>query len=623
LPSQPEWQAVTLPASVRALLVLGLISSAMGAIRSNDLPLVQPNDNRTPAGSLSQDTLRIHLVVKMARWYPEAAIGPFIDVPTFTEEGKTPSIPGPLIRVKEGTTIVASVRNELDDSTLWISGLDSRPAKADSTAIRPGESHSFTFRTGAPGTYLYFAKAGSVDWNKREREQLSGAFVVDALGARTDDRILMINIWGEPVDSTTYDNALAINGKSWPNTERMTANLGDSVRWRVINGSIRPHPMHLHGFYYRIESRGTFLADTVIPANKRRLEVTEEMRPGGTMMITWSPNRPGNWLFHCHFVFHVNEGARLGFRSTPGDVHDSMHDADPMQHMSGLVVGITVSDTAHAFKREVAGRTRKLRMYADERHARGVTPYEMSYVLQRDGRAPALDSIEPAGRIIVLTQHEPVQITVVNRTHASTSVHWHGIELESFSDGVAGWSGAMSNVAPMIAPGDSFVAHLTVPRAGTFIYHTHLNDVEQLTSGAYGPILVLEPGKKYDPSTDHTFTLGWLGAAPSKLLVNGDSIPAPVTMRYGKPNRLRFVNIGAAGAFMFSLLKDTSAVTWRPLAKDGADLPVAVQVDGPARRRLTTGETFDAEWLPPAKGFYSITVRSGAKIWVTQKIEVR
>jgi FtsP/CotA-like multicopper oxidase with cupredoxin domain len=558
----------------------------------------------------------------MARWHPEAADGPFIDLPTFAEEGKAPGIPGPLIRVQEGTTIVASVRNELGDSTLWIFGLNTRPARPDSTAIRPGESHTFTFRTGAPGTYIYVAKAGSVDWTKREREQLSGAFVVDAPGARTDDRILMLNIWGEPVDSTTYDNALAINGRSWPNTERITANLGDSLRWRVINATIRPHPMHLHGFYFRIDSRGSWLADTVIARDKRRLEVTEEMRPGSTMAITWSPNRPGNWLFHCHFVFHVDEGARLGFRSTPGDVHDSMHDGDPMKHMSGLVVGITVSDTAHAFRHDASGRLRKLRLYADERRAAGKLPYRMSYVLERDSKAPAVDSVELAGRLIVLTQHQPVQVTVVNRAHAATSVHWHGIELESFSDGVAGWSGAMTNVAPMIAPGDSFVAHLTVPRAGTFIYHTHLNDIEQLTSGAYGPIVVLEPGKKFDASTDHVFTLGWLGDAPSAVLLNGDSTPAPVTMRYGKPNRLRFVNIGAAGAFLFGLLKDTTVVTWRPLAKDGADLPATLQVNGPAQRRLTTGETFDAEWIPPAKGLYSITVRGGGKTWVTQKVKV-
>ena len=46
------------------------------------------------------------------------------------------------------------------------------------------------------------------------------------------------------------------------------------------------------------------------------------------------------------------------------------------------------------------------------------------------------------------------------------------------------------------------------PRAGTFIYHTHLNDIEQLTSGMYGAAVVLERNQKYDPSTDHAFVLG-------------------------------------------------------------------------------------------------------------------
>ena len=63
----------------------------------------------------------------------------------------------------------------------------------------------------------------------------------------------MMNIWGDLLDSTTYRNALAINGRSWPYTERIEATVGDSVRWRVINATARPHPMHLHGFYFRID----------------------------------------------------------------------------------------------------------------------------------------------------------------------------------------------------------------------------------------------------------------------------------------------------------------------------------------------------------------------------------
>jgi FtsP/CotA-like multicopper oxidase with cupredoxin domain len=610
------------PARAGALFIL---STMIAGYTPASLPVVNANDNRSPAGIVDRDTLQVRLVVKMARWYPEEADGPFIEAPVFSEDGKAPSIPGPLIRVPAGTTVVATVTNGLADSTLWVHGLVTRPATAnDSISIQPGTAHTFTFKAGAPGTYFYYAKAGTV--RGREREQLSGALVVDTPGARRDDRILMINIWGEPVDSQNYDNGVAINGKSWPHTERFHVNLGDTLRWRVINATIRPHPMHLHGFYFRVDSKGSFLADSVVPPGKREHVVTRHMVPGSTMNMTWSPNRPGNWLFHCHFTPHVDEGARLGYRSASvhGDMH---HDPSPMKHMAGLVIGISVSDPRHAYRPSNSVKTRRLRLYANERPATSGSRLVTSYVLQRGSMPPAPDSVEPPGQMMLLTQNEPTQVTIINRLHAPTSVHWHGIELESFNDGVAGWSGADKTLAPMIAPGDSFTARLVLPRAGTFIYHTHLNDIEQISSGAYGPIIVIEPGKKFDPATDHVFTIGWSGdqSPPDfHLAINGyDSIAPPVTFAYGKTHRMRIVNIGAAALFNFILRRDTTVMTWRPVAKDGFDLPEASRAIGPARRPVSTGETFDAEWTPPAPGEYLLTAMNRGKIFARQKIIVR
>jgi manganese oxidase len=611
------------PARAGALFILSM--TMVAGYTPAPLSVVNANDNRSPAGILRRDTLQIRLVVRMARWYPEEAGGPFIEAPVFSEEGKAPSIPGPLIRVSTGTTVVATVTNELADSTLWVHGLITRPAKADdSTSIEPGAAHTFTFEAGAPGTYFYHAKAGTVDWGTREREQLSGAFIIDAPGERPDDRILMINIWGEPLDSVDYDNGLAINGKSWPHTERFHANVGDTLRWRVINATIRPHPMHLHGFYFRVDSKGSFLSDSVVPPEKREHVVTRHMAPGSSMNITWSPNRPGNWLFHCHFTPHVDEGARLGYRSGHGDMH---HDPSPMKHMAGLVIGINVGDPRHAYRPSNSGQTRRLRLYANERPATSDSRLVTSYVLQRGSRPPAADSVEPPGQMLLLTQNEPTQITIVNRLHAPTSVHWHGIELESFNDGVAGWSGADKTLAPMIAPSDSFTARLILPRAGTFIYHTHLNDIEQISSGAYGPIVVLERRKKFDPATDHVFTIGWSGrqSPPNfHLAINGhDSIAPPVTLDYGKTHRMRIVNIGAAAIFNFVLRRDTTTMTWRPVAKDGFDLPESSRAIGPARRAVSTGETFDAEWTPPAPGEYLLAALNRGRIFARQKIVVR
>jgi len=608
----------------RSMLLLSL--TAMTAAAPSGLPVVEANDNRTTAGVLRNDTLTIHLVVKMATWYPEAPDGPHVDVAAFGEEGKAPSIPGPLIRIPEGTTIVASVTNELTDSTVWIRGLVSRPSSTvDSTSIRPGQSRTFTFNAGKPGTYFYYASPGVINRKPgREREQLSGAFIVDERGAKTADRVFMINIWGETVDSERYDNAVAINGKSWPYTERIAANIGDSLRWRIINPSVRGHPMHLHGFYFHVNSVGSIIADTMLKGDRREFAVTKHMVAGSTMSMSWTPNRPGNWLFHCHFTPHVNEGARLGHMPEHGDMHN---DPDPMKHMAGLVMGITVSDPQHRYRTMTPILPlRRLHLYVQDRPATGNSGLVTSYILQRDSRPPARDSVEKAGQPIVLTRNQPTRVTIVNRAHAATSVHWHGIELESYNDGVAGWSGSSTNLAPMIAPNDSLTVNLILPRTGTFIYHTHLNDMEQITSGAYGPIVVLDAGERFDPEIDHVVTIGWNGRGrfPNiRIALNGDSSPPPLVLERGRTHRFRIVNIGAAARFNFTLRQDSTIMTWSPAAKDGFDLTQFLRTPRPAVQLVSTGETFDAEWTPRRKGEYLLTVVNSGRLYNKMKVIVR
>jgi FtsP/CotA-like multicopper oxidase with cupredoxin domain len=498
------------------------------------------------------------------------------------------------------------VRNALPDSTLRIYGLVTRPAAVhDSLVISPGESRTVTFPTGAPGSYLYRASLGEATPDQAERQQLSGAFVVDPAGGSGPDRVLVINVWGNRIDSTRYRNALTINGRSWPYTERFETTVGDTLRWRVINGSGRVHPMHLHGFYYRVDARGDGFGDTLYAPADRRMAVTETLRPYTTMAMTWVPRRAGNWLFHCHTSFHVVPGTRLD--PSPPNSHEGMaHDA--ATHMAGLVLGIAVRPRPGAREPE-RGKTRRLHLFVQEGRGRGWAPRSMGYVLQRGDRPPAADSVEIPGSVLVLTRGQPTDVVIMNRLAEPTAIHWHGIELESYSDGVAGWSGAGNRLAPSVMPGDSFTARLTLPRAGTFIYHTHLNDIEQLTSGLYGAIVVLEPGRRFDPRRDHLFVIGWDGDVRfprlPHLIVNGDSLPGPLTLAGGVSHRLRFVNIGAGGLVRLSLYRDTALVAWRRLAKDGADLPAGQARQTPSSVQIGVGETYDFE-LTPESGSYRL-----------------
>jgi FtsP/CotA-like multicopper oxidase with cupredoxin domain len=248
----------------------------------------------------------------------------------------------------------------------------------------------------------------------------------------------------------------------------------------------------------------------------------------------------------------------------------------------------------------------------------------MGVVLQRGRGLPAPDSVEIPGSPLFLTRGEPVDVVVINHLTEPTAVHWHGIELESYSDGVPGWSGSEVHLAPSIEPGDSFVARLTLPRAGTFMYHTHMNDLDQITSGVYGPIVVLEPGRRFDAATDHVFIAGWDSQEdPPHTLINGDSLPAPLTLKAGLPHRFRFINIGPANRFQFFLLRDSSIVSWRQIAKDGAELPASQRKLVPAVQPLDVGETADV-LMRPSRGEYRLVAgkRLEEPYWV-QRVIVR
>jgi FtsP/CotA-like multicopper oxidase with cupredoxin domain len=585
-------------------------------------PEVVANDNRTSAGTLRDGVLTLELDVVMARWHPEAADGPFVDVPTFAEHGKAPMIPAPMVRVPVGTRVRLVVRNTLADSAvgLWGMGVATNAANlsTDTTTLTlaAGASRTLEFTASTAGTYMYGARSANWATPLRETEQLAGAIIVDEPGARTDDRIFVVNIWYDGSNRNVY----ALNGRSWPHTERFDVTEGDTLHWRVVNPTTEEHPMHLHGAYYRVDARGDARADTAYAADAQRMVVTELMVPRSTMRMTWSPATPGNWLFHCHNSFHVGPGARLD--APVGGGHDA-HSTDPQVHMSGLVIGVAV----RARGADMATRSNARRLAAVIAHGTATdTAHAAPIVLQLvpgDGSTRAAP-LAPRGDLLLLTRGEPTDITVRNTLGEPSAIHWHGLELESWSDGVAGLSGIGTKVAPAIAPGDSFVARLTLKRAGTFIYHTHLNDHAQLSAGLFGPIVVLEPGQRWDPAHDLVFTAGLDRTALDAPAVNGGNTEPEFTMRAGDRVRMRFINIQPEEPATYVLVRDARPADWRAMAKDGFELHGAQAAIGAARRTLWPGETFDAEFAPTAPGLYQLRmIASTGKVAYERMVRVR
>ena len=220
------------------------------------------------------------------------------------------------------------------------------------------------------------------------------------------------------------------------------------------------------------------------------------------------------------------------------------------------------------------------------------------YVLERDGPA-APDSVEIPGSRIDARRGEPLEITIVNRLDQRTAIHWHGLEIESYFDGVPGWTGDDLRTTPFIEPGDSFTVRIVPVRAGTYMYHSHFDDLVQLGRGLFAPFVVTE-SDGVDASVDHTIVFSMAGTDDEALIVANNGADPAVRLAAGRENRIRFINISPLDVVRVTLLdgEGDDAGSWRVIAHDGADLPPALTGLVPARLTIGAGETVDVLVTP-------------------------
>jgi FtsP/CotA-like multicopper oxidase with cupredoxin domain len=495
-------------------------------------------------------------------------------------------------------------------------------------AIPAGATREVTFQSGPPGTYFYWATSTKQPLLYRvgKDSQLSGAIIVDPrVGPPPTDRTFVIGLYSDDPDDLAgrvpHPREIVVaNGKSWPYTERFTFTEGDTVSWRVIDASAAPHPMHLHGFYFNIERSGGEGADTALAASAIRQANTRLISSGGTMAIRFVPDRPGNWLFHCHLAVHVDGKGKLENILNRRPLEEMEREHVKMNHgiheMAGLIIGIHVLPRGdrHAVSTKEPQRLRLVIQTSPNGYSHQPA---IGFVLQR-GAEPRGDSVTLPGPTLFLEKGRPALITVVNRLNAPTAVHWHGLEIESYPDGVAGWSGVPGKIAPAIQPADSFIAEFTPPRAGTFVYHSHMNELMQTNSGMYGALVVTDSAHQFDPRVDKIILVG--GGGPGNVehrstgMVNGTVSPH-LELEAGTTYRLRIIQIHPQAVVIFRLGTDSTTAQWTPVAKDGADLPSEQSTPRAALVVMGAGETGEFLYTPERPGVEKLNVQTRVAGW--------
>ncbi len=595
------------------------------------LPPIATNDNRSAAGAAKNGTLEVRLDAREGAWQPYGPSGPTVTIQAFGEVGKPLQMPGPMIRVKAGTRVHASVTNSTS-GVLVVHGLaDRHRAMMDTLVVPVGATREATFTAADAGTFFYWATTTGAAFGDRmyDDAQLSGALVVDPAGAAPrPDRVFVVQWYVPKKTKEGFPDFLhgffMFNGRPWPYSERLEYNQGDSVHWRFINTTADVHPLHLHGFYFRVTARGDLQRDTLYWKAQERMGVTELMDESTTMDVSWFADRPGSWIFHCHLNYHVVPNPTLGDAMESDSARAaelfSAPDVGAMQQghamdnhaekgMGGLVLAIHIRPKATWTPYN--GPRERSRLYIQTDSQPGDTARRFGYALARGNEVPAANAVQWPGPPIILHKGKPTSIWVINRSTEPSQVHWHGLEIDSYYDGVAGLSSNAGMLSPMIMPRDSFEVTVTPPRAGSFMYHTHINDLRQQSHGLYGPIVVLDSNETWDPETDLIFQSG---TDPSDSpILNGSTSPPALTLHAGKPYRVRLMNITLDNPFAELWLtgKDGASLFWVPLAKDGFDLPPWQRQPRLSRQRVSIGETYDFRVRFAQPGDYAVEGRVG------------
>jgi hypothetical protein len=144
---------------------------------------------------------------------------------------------------------------------------------------------------------------------------------------RVRDYALMAHEWKIPIGARRAEplamndfNVLTFNGKAFPATAPLVAEVGDLVRIRFANlGPMDHHPLHLHG--HAFELVGT--DGGTIPPSARFPETTVLVPTGTTRTIELIARALGDWPLHCHMTHHAmnqmgHEAANLVGANTDG-----------------------------------------------------------------------------------------------------------------------------------------------------------------------------------------------------------------------------------------------------------------------------------------------------------------
>jgi FtsP/CotA-like multicopper oxidase with cupredoxin domain len=240
------------------------------------------------------------------------------------------------------------------------------------------------------------------------------------------------------------------------------------------------------------------------------------------------------------------------------------------------------------------------------------------------------------GPVLEAKQGVPLEIEFTNQLPEPTVIHWHGLRIPAAMDGT-------EIVQRPIQPGETFTYRFTPPDAGTFWYHSHANETEQMEKGLYGALIVRAAdeltldGEKILVFDDLRIDTGGQiakfgglmdrhnGREGSVRLINGTSEPE-LTIAAGQIERWRIVNASSAryvrlslGGLPFQIIGTDGGMIEAPVTATEVLLPPADRIELAVGPFENEGAVLGIEDLP----YYRMAGKKGVEHFGTIRIAPR
>lgn len=195
------------------------------------------------------------------------------------------------------------------------------PLSTDVLRMGPGERYDLEFIADNPGRWLLGAAEGGFGESglkvpviyqgtapgaptppSFERSaRLAGYYDLKAARPAAQPPGRPDRVYNQLLSGGMHSSWWTINGRTFPDSERLAVQKGQRVRLSYFNRSMMPHPMHLHGHFFRVVTPGLGPAWWV---NKDTVLVDPMQR----MDIEFMADNPGDWIHHCHNLYHMEAG---------------------------------------------------------------------------------------------------------------------------------------------------------------------------------------------------------------------------------------------------------------------------------------------------------------------------